>query len=163
MINEPFDPWRAVAESDNVVLSFHPIARLMGGGFYARRGEIGLIVIDPDLRGADRRAVMTHELIHHERADGLSPIDPSAALASFVAADERCVDREVARRLVPRPSLEAFVRSSTRAGLGVGAAEVAEHFEVPASVATCALDELRSHPRRTGLAGGRSHRIGGGF
>jgi len=148
VINEPFDPWRAVAESDNLVLSFHPIARLMGGGFYARSGELGLIVIDPDLQGEDRRAVMTHELIHHERAAGFRSTGASAALASFVDNDERCVDREVARRLVPRTSLEAFVRSSTRAGLGVGPGEVAEHFEVPFSVATCALDEFQNCTRR---------------
>ena len=140
MIDEPFDPWRAVAERDDLVLSFHPIARLMGGGFYARAGELGVIVIDPELQGEDRRAVLTHELIHHERGGGVTSIGVFRGLASFVDGDERSVDREVANRLVPTELLEQFVRASARAGTSVGPAEVADQFEVPVSVAARALD-----------------------
>ena len=91
--------------------------------------------------------MLTHELIHHERGGGaLAASSPEAG--TFVDDDERCVDREVAQRLVPTGVLDQFVRASRRAGLGVGAAEVADHFEVPVSVATRALDELRRRPAR---------------
>jgi len=142
VIDQPFDPWRAIAERDDVVLSFHPVARLMGGGFYARAGELGIIVVDPDLPGEDRRAVLTHELIHHERG-GEVPDDPSGRTASFIAGDERSVDREVARRLVPAPLLDQFVRASARAAVPVGPNEVADQFEVPLDVASRALDQYR--------------------
>lgn len=145
MLDQPFDPWRAIAERDDVVLSFHPVARLMGGGFYARAGELGIIVVDPDLPGEDRRAVLTHELIHHERG-GEVPDDPSARTASFIAGDERSVDREVARRLVPAPLLDQFVRASVRAAIPVGPIEVADQFEVPLDVASRALDQYRRRP-----------------
>ncbi len=110
MIDEPFDPWRAVAERDDVVVSMHPIARLMGGGFYARAGELGVIVVDPDLPGDQRRAVLTHELIHHER--GGAPGGTGGEASSFVDDDERCVEREVALRLVPLDVLDRFIRAS---------------------------------------------------
>ena len=147
MIDQPFDPLRAIAERDDVVLSFHPVARLMGGGFYARAGELGIIVVDPDLPGEDRRAVLTHELIHHERGGEL-PGDASARTAAFIAGDERSVDREVASRLVPPPLLDQFVRAASRAAIPVGPIEVADHFEVPIGVAARALDEfLRRRPQ----------------
>ena len=146
MIDEPFDPWQAVAERDDVVVSLHPIARLMGGGFYARAGRLGVIVVDPDLSGDQRRAVLTHELIHHER--GGAPEGCGGEAGCFVDDDERSVEREVAHRLVPADVLDRFVRAARRGGLGIGPAEVADHFEVPPEVAALALHELRRRPAR---------------
>jgi hypothetical protein len=144
--NEPFDPWRAADETEDLLISFHPVARLMGGGFYARTRGLGLIVLDPDLPEAERRAVLTHELVHHERRHGLpastSPA-PDAVVRSILRWEEREADRAVAHRLVPPPLLHAFITSRSADGPGVGPAEVAEQFEVPASVAQVALDGLR--------------------
>lgn len=121
------------------MVSQHPVARLMGGGFYARMGALGLIVIDPDLSGVERRAVLTHELIHHERGGGAERVGATPTQAGLATREEQTVEREVARRLVPPDQLRAYLHEATRGGGGVGAAEVASQFEVPLVVATAAL------------------------
>jgi len=142
-MTEPrFDPWLAVERRDDVILALHPVARLMGGGFHARRGGLGIIVIDPSLGGAERRAVLTHELVHHERGGAIERADAPTGWRSLVDREERAVDREVARRLVPTAELEALVAERSALDGGIDAADVAAHFDVPRWVAALALDRL---------------------
>ena len=49
---------------------FDPVAGSMGGGFHVRADERAVIVLDPELDAHMRRAVLTHELVHHERGGG---------------------------------------------------------------------------------------------
>ena len=105
MTAAPYDPRSAIDARPDLVLVFDEVAGLMGGGLHARRGSVGVIVVDPQLEGADRRAVLTHELVHHERGDAPAGADAPAGLELLADREERAVDAEVARRLVPpRPA-----------------------------------------------------------
>jgi hypothetical protein len=142
MTEERFDPWLAAELHDDLILALDPVAALMGGGFHAWRGGLGVIVVDPALAGADRRAVLTHELVHHERGGAVERVDAPAAWQSMVDREERAVDREVARRLVPSAELWALITERVADGGGVDAAEVAAHFDVPRWVAVLAADRF---------------------
>ena len=137
----PYDPRSAIEARADLVLAFDAVAGLMGGGLHARRGAVGVIVVDPRLDGPARRAVLTHELVHHERGDLVDHPDAPAGLVLLAAREERAVDDEVARRLVPADELVALARADDEA-CGVGPEEVAEHFDVPVSVARRAFDLL---------------------
>ena len=142
MTQEPFDPWRAAEACDDLILARHSIAGLMGGGLHVTRRGLGVIVIDPALGGADQRAVLTHELIHHERGGAVERADAPPSWQSVVEREERAVDREVAHRLVPPDELDRLIAEGRSIGDGVAAADVAARFEVPIWVASLALDRL---------------------
>jgi hypothetical protein len=142
MTQERFDPWLAAERHDDLILAFDPVAALMGGGFHAWRHGVGVIVVDPSLAGADRRAVLTHELVHHERGGAVERADAPPAWLPMVDREERAVDREVARRLVPSSELWTLVTERDAGGGGVDAAEVADHFDVPRWVAELAIDRF---------------------
>src|SRR6476646_1362241 len=115
-----YDPRSAIDARPDLVLVFDEVAGLMGGVLHTRRGSVGVIVVDPQLEGADRRAVLTHELVHHERGDA------PAGTELLADREERAVDAEVARRLVPPHLLQALVEPVDRHGSedasGIGAA-----------------------------------------
>ena len=142
MTTAPFDPWRAAEHHDDLILAAHPLARLMGGGFYAQLGSTSIIVVDPDLDGAERRVVLTHELVHHERGGSVARTGAPERLQALVDREERAVDREVARRLVPDAELRTLVCEHLGAGDGLDVREVADHFEVPVAIASLALAAL---------------------
>ncbi len=154
MTSVPYDPRSAIDERTDLVLAFDEVAGLMGGGLHTRRGSVGVIVVDPQLEGAERRAVLTHELVHHERGDppdAFDAFDAPAGLGLLRDREERAVDAEVARRLVPAELLRRLVGADDDPGTGgeggIGPAEVAEHFDVPIAVAHRALEQLaRDHP-----------------
>jgi hypothetical protein len=147
MAEERFDPWGAAERRDDLILALHPVAALMGGGFHVWRHGLGVIVVDPGLGGPERRAVLTHELVHHERGGAVEQPDAPATWLALVEREERAVDREVARRLVPPDELRALVTERTGADLGTDAADVAAHFEVPRWVAALALERGLTPPR----------------
>ncbi|MGZ4710759.1 MAG: ImmA/IrrE family metallo-endopeptidase [Acidimicrobiales bacterium] len=142
----PYDPRSAIDARTDLVLAFDEVAGLMGGGLHTRRGSVGVIVVDPQLEGAERRAVLTHELVHHERGDPVAGVDAPAGLEVLRDREERAVDAEVARRLVPTDLLRALAESADAQwasdGGGISPIEVAEHFDVPIAVAHRALEQL---------------------
>src|SRR3954454_16281479 len=140
MIQDRFDPWRVVEARDDVILARHPIAAVMGGGFHATRQGFGVIVIDPDLSGVDQRAVLTHELVHHERGGAVERLDAPSSWQTVVEREERSVDREVARRLVPAEELDSLVAECRATGSGVSASDVVAPFEAPPGGAARALE-----------------------
>lgn len=137
-----FDPWQAADEHADLHVAFHPVAGLMGGGFHARNGAQAVIVLDPELDGPHRRAVLTHELVHHERGGGPARVGTPVTLALLVARDERAVDDEVARRLVPVDELASVVEELVGANGGATDRDVAGHFGVPLDVARRAMHQL---------------------
>jgi len=143
----PYDPRTVIESRPDLLLVFDEVAGLMGGGLHARRGSVGVIVVDPQLGEADRRAVLTHELIHHERGDPVAGVEAPVGLEVLRDREERAVDDEVARRLVPVELLRDLVcrvddQDPDADGPGIGPSEVAEHFEVPTAVALRALERL---------------------
>ncbi len=142
MTEERFDPWRAAEQQDDLILALDPVAALMGGGFHAWRNGIAVIVVDPTMPAVDQRAVLTHELVHHERGGAVERVDAPPAWLLMVDREERAVDREVARRLVPSAELWALIAERAADGGGVDAAEVADHFDVPRWVAVLAIERF---------------------
>jgi hypothetical protein len=137
-----FDPWQAVDDHTDLRVVFHPVASLMGGGFHARVGAGAVIVLDPELDEPLRRTVLTHELVHHERGGSPGEADGPATLDLLVDRDERAVEAEVARRLVPRDELRRIVGELVTATGGAAVDDVAADLGVPAAVARLALLEL---------------------
>lgn len=86
------------------------------------------IVLDARLSRVDRRATLVHELIHAERG-----------ITGCERIDERGVDDEVARRLVPIDDLYAMWEIAVLNDLPVESWQVAEHFDVPDRVAERAM------------------------
>lgn len=123
-----WNPWRALRAREHIELVFHPIAAEAGGGAYYRAPDgVAVILLDKNLHRRDRNAILAHELVHDELGGGR----------------EALVHKTVARRLVPLDELAAFVIRTANLGEAVTALEVAEQFDVPASVAERALALLK--------------------
>jgi hypothetical protein len=136
-----WDPWNELASRRHIVLAFDPIAKLGGGGVYARRGRRAAIVLDPELSRRDRRAALAHELVHDERGGVVDAPDSPPLWAAVVAREEQRVDKIVATRLVPAAALHAWLARRVTVG-AVSCDEVAEEFDVPDRVAALALTLL---------------------
>jgi hypothetical protein len=87
-------------------------------------------------------AALAHELIHDERGGGAEHREMPPGWAAVAARDEAAVNREVARRLVPRNELVAYLERCEAREWGVTAAQVAEEFDVSDEVAAEALRRL---------------------
>ncbi len=129
-----WDPWDAAAAREDL--------EVVEGDFEGRAGAwqrdaLGdIIVLHPALSAIERRAVLTHELIHAERGIGWG-----AASAATMQREEAIVRREVATRLVP-PHRLARLLDARDASDVVDVALVVDAFEVPPDVAQLALSEL---------------------
>lgn len=132
---EAWNPWRALRAREHLRLRW---ARLPDGTTGLCDMRAGVVTIDARLDQRHRNATLAHELVHDERR--LPTVGVPVELA---VKEERAVDYEVARRLVPADELEAFVDRLAGEGEAVTAREVAEHFEVPADVAGRALALLQ--------------------
>ena len=141
-----------LASRTHIELRLHPVAKLMGGGFYAQRSGRAVIALDPDLPPGHRTAALAHELVHDER--GTVGVPPAGAerLGVLVDRDERAVGETVARRLLPPAELASYVDRLVAAGEGVDADEVARAFDVPTTVAAEAL-RLLARTRAEGSRG----------
>ena len=91
--------------------------------------------------------MLTHELVHHERGSS-SRCHDTGYLSPHIVHEERAVEREVARRLVPADDLEIFIDRSTNLGQGVEPRHVAEEYEVTERVAALAMRHPRIGPGR---------------
>jgi hypothetical protein len=145
VVGRTFDPWQAVDDHPDLAVLFHPVAGLMGGGFHVQTPDRAVIVLDPGLDATTRRVVLTHELVHHERGGGPGRLGAPATLDLLIERDERAVDAEVARRLVPIDELDRVVAELVAGSGGASVTDVAEHFAVPTDVARRALDGLADH------------------
>lgn len=144
------NPWAELRRRRHITLKLDRIAEIAGGGFYYRRGDRALIVIDPQLSQRDRRAVLMHELVHDEwGGTDCARRSTSTMWKPVMVREEIRVDREVASRLVPVDELEQLVATIEDLGGGVQAADVADHFDVPEVVATTAMEQLVERRRRS--------------
>jgi hypothetical protein len=143
----PWNPWRELRRRTHIVFRLAVLPDATGGGVYWARGGRAAIIIDPRLRQVERNAVLAHELVHDERGGGAADPCMPASWGPVVARDEAAVDQEVARRLVPPEELAKFCEVLALLDVGVTAREVAEHFDVPESVAGDALRMMPRHRR----------------
>lgn len=131
-----FNPWAWLRERPHIVLRW---MRLPAGtrGLYVD-GDEQVIVLDPSLGRVQRNATLCHEVIHAERG-----------VTGARWLDERGIEDEVARRLVPPDELAQLVASICDDGTPVMAWEIAEAFDVPEAVAARACGLLK---RERGIA-----------
>lgn len=137
-----WNPWRALRDLGDVVLVRDvPLAGPRGLAIVFPDGE-PVVALDPALSRVERRSVLAHELVHLER--GILPQD---APDHVVAREERLVDDETARRLVPADELRAVAASLLDVAEAVEAWQLAEHFDVTEAVIHRRVDELRRRHR----------------
>lgn len=134
-----WDPWGELVWRPHLTLVWRPLPESTGGAAIVRFGGAAVVYLDPRLEAEDRRAALAHELVHDER--GYQPTLGTRSWRAVVAAEERRVDDEVARRLVPLHKLLEAAEAAEDFGHHVTAAELAADHEVPVYVAeqACAL------------------------
>ena len=153
-----WNPWVGLRSRPHLTLKW---ARLDGAdGLYDPTGDGQADVwIEATLGRVARRCVLAHELIHDERQGGCDLPGMPPSWRSVVASDERAVDDEVARRLVPVEELGEFCRRKVSVDEPVTAEDVAYHFDVTPAVARRSVTLWkRSNPernRRSAAARGR--------
>lgn len=143
-----WNAWRALRERPHIKLALIELPEATGGAVYGRRGERAAIIIDPRLNRQRRHTALAHELVHDERGGGCARNGMPDPWDAIAARDERAVDLEVARRLVPPADLEEFIQGMADIDLGVGPGEVSEQFDVCLDVAETALIALKEGHRR---------------
>ena len=132
-----WDVWAAVEARDGLVFGTAPLPEVTGGGLFWP-ADPAVIVIDDRLEEPERREVLAHELVHHERGS-VRHAGQSGEWHVVVAREEGAVNDEVARRLVPRSQLIEHVRGQMALGEGTSPVEVAETFAVSPRLARRAL------------------------
>lgn len=101
-----------------------------------------VLALDLDRRG--RRSALAHELIHLERQIFYDSSTP----AGLVQVEERAVDHEVARRLVPPVELDDWLAARGREPTTV--ADVVEEWDVAPWVAERALRQAAQRRQAPG-------------
>lgn len=147
-----WDVWNALAERRHIIWSLERLPDACGGAMY-RRCPDGRAVIALDERTGrrERRCLLAHELIHDElgsscRCDGMP-----AMWDAVVSREETFIDREVARRLLPRHLLLRFLDAQAGDhGHPVTLDDIAEQFNVTEHIAEVAMSILAVQPQGWG-------------
>jgi hypothetical protein len=142
----PWNPWDALLERTDVVVGVRSLPTGVNGAYQAR-GTKRAIVLAQSLGTAERTATLAHELVHDERGGGAAYRGQPDSWAPVVARDERQVDDEVARRLVPPAELGRLWRRTRSVGGTLEPGDVAAAFDVPVDVAVRALELHRGCDR----------------
>lgn len=133
------NPWRELRAHPEVTLEWRFLPDDLDGLYCPNGDGTATIIIDANLGRTERNVTLCHELVHHRF--GITGVE---------RLDERGVEDEVARLLVPVDELAQLVASICDDGTPVMAWEVAEAFDVTDEVAERACRLLRC--LRPGLA-----------
>jgi len=131
-----WNPWRALRERPHIELVWSQFPDGARGAWVPGAAR-SIIALDVRLRRRERRAVLTHELVHDERGIAYTSGTPPL----LIAKEERAVDLEAARRLVPLDELRRFV-AQRRELEPITVTDIAAAFDVPPDVARRAVDLL---------------------
>lgn len=143
-----WNPWRELRARSHITLEWRFLHRARG--LYVPHGDgTATIVLDARLSRRERRCTLAHELVHDERGITYTSDTPAA----LVAIEERSVQREAIRRLVPPAALVDLIASMAPSPVTV--VDIADHFDVDPHTArmACIL-----HEHRTGQPGALSRR-----
>jgi len=137
-------PWKELARRGHISFRLDPnLPRSTGGAIYVREGDRALIVIAGWLDQRERKCALGHELIHDEAESSCRHFGAPKLWDAVVAREEAQIDREAARRLVPRNELVAFLaREATMIDPAVTLADIAERFDVIERYADLAFSSL---------------------
>ena len=148
----PWDVWADLAAREHIVWARRRLPDACGGAIYRRLADgRAIIALDDRSLSPKRRCDLAHELIHDElgsscRCDGMPD-----AWDAVIAREETFIDREVARRLLPRADLVRFLW--TTAGdhdHPVTVHDIADHFHVTEHIAEVAMSILAVQPQGWG-------------
>jgi hypothetical protein len=133
-----WNPWRALRARDHIELEWAVLSAGRG-----RIEDLGdgrrLITLDSRLTRRQRAHTLGHELVHDERGGGCDVDGMPPQWRAEIVKEERRVEREVARRLVPPDELRALIRARLEAEIPVAVRDVAEEFDTTPEVAREAL------------------------
>lgn len=132
-----WNPWRELRRRPHIRFGLARLPAACGGGVYGRDGDRVSIILDRQLSQAERRCVITHELIHDERGTHCHAMQADA-WDIVVTREELRVHDEAVGRLVPPPRLVAFCRGISDF-LAVEPHQVADEFHVTVEYAERAL------------------------
>ena len=136
-----WNPWRTLRQLDRIEFTRAPIGRWRG--LAGTDGTHSAIILHTRLLRRERCAVLAHELIHLER--GIGGGHPDRVVR---AREERWVDDEVARRLIPLDELVPWIIN--RGDDPTTVADIAEQWDTTVNVAECAAAMVRHPSRWTG-------------
>jgi hypothetical protein len=134
-----WNPWRSLRQAEHLFLITADLPASSGGGVYVPNGDAAAVVLDRGLLQVERRCVLAHELVHDERGGGCDLPGMPDTWRPVVVREERWVDDEVARRLVPQRELLEFCVARAEVQGSLTSAEVAAEFDVTEQVAERAL------------------------
>lgn len=134
-----WDPWREADGVPHVSVAWERLPAETGGAAVVERDGWVVVFLDPQLPASERTAALAHELIHVERAGGAYDPAMPDTWGPVVAREERRVDYEAARRLLPVARLLEAAEVVADLGGHVTAEEFAAEFELPVAVAERAM------------------------
>lgn len=142
-----YNAWRDLRARRHLTLRWAILD--VAGMLTEHHGGRRIVWLDVRLDRPQRHATLCHELIHDERDILYHPSTPQP----LVQVEEREVEREVARRLVPADLLAELASQRLSLGERLEVWEVAEAFDVPHPVAELAMCRMR-HPDGASLGVG---------
>lgn len=134
-----WDPWREADGVPHISVAWEHLPPETGGAAVVQRDGWVVVFLDPRLPASKRTAALAHELVHAERNGGAHAPGAPGTWGPVVAREERRVDDEVARRLVPVARLLEAAEIVADLGGQVTAEELADEFDVPVAVAERAM------------------------
>lgn len=134
-----WNPWRELRTREHVTLEWRFLNRTRGLWLPHPDGT-ATIVLDARLSRRERRCTLAHELVHDERGIAYTATTPAA----LIQAEERAVQRETVRRLIPPSRLERLVNQMTPDPVTV--LDIADEFDVDARTARHACARLAQRP-----------------
>jgi hypothetical protein len=137
-----WNPWRDLRGREHLILGMHELPDALGGGLYLPDRVHPTILLDRRLDAIERRCALAHELVHDERGGGCDHPGMPRTWGAVVGREERRVQDEAVRRLVPPEQLLEFCVRVAEVEGSLGPAEVAEEFDVTHEVAERALEML---------------------
>lgn len=118
-----WNPWRELRTREHLTLEWRWLHRARG--LYIPHGDgTATIVLNARLSRRERRCTLAHELVHDERGITYTTDTPAA----LVAIEERSVQRQAIRRLVPPAALIDLI--AAMAPNPVTVVDIADHFDV---------------------------------